>query len=241
MDELAYSLLILSLTNNVLRQVNEEDTAAEVWTKLESLYITKTLTNEIYLKEKLFGFKIDSSKILEENLDDFNVITIGLSNINEKISNENQAIILLNYLVESYREVKTIIKYGRTSMALEDALSALRSRDIIEIKKKHKSSFVKGLYVKNKSNKKSHSRSKSESKSQSKGKKNSKPMTCQFCKKECHLKKNCPSSQKDYKQENVNLSNRYESGQWLCNTQEFLEDLVCNFDELKCNFLLGCK
>jgi len=51
--------------------------------------MTKTLTNKIYLKEKLFGFKIDSSKTLEENLDDFNVIMIGLSNIDKKISNEN--------------------------------------------------------------------------------------------------------------------------------------------------------
>ena len=49
--ECAYSLLILNLADNVLRQVDEEDTAAKIWLKLESLYMTKTLSNKIYLKE----------------------------------------------------------------------------------------------------------------------------------------------------------------------------------------------
>ena len=49
--EYAYSLLILNLSDNVLRQIDDEDTAAKVWLKLESLYMTKTLSNNIYLKE----------------------------------------------------------------------------------------------------------------------------------------------------------------------------------------------
>ena len=35
--ENAYSLLILNLANNVLHQVDEEDTTFKVWTKLKSL------------------------------------------------------------------------------------------------------------------------------------------------------------------------------------------------------------
>ena len=126
--------------------------------------MTKTLINKIYLKEKLFGFQMDSSKTLEENLDDFNVITIGLFNIDEKISNENQAIILLNSLPESYREVKTTIKYGRTSLTLKDVLSTLKSRDL-EFKNEKKVSNVEGLNVKSKQDRRPKSRSDSESKS----------------------------------------------------------------------------
>lgn len=84
--ETAFSLLILNLADNVLRQVDEEDTAAKVWLKLESLYMNKSLSNKIYLKEQLFGFKMDSSKNLEDNLDDFKKITVSLANIDEKIS-----------------------------------------------------------------------------------------------------------------------------------------------------------
>ena len=93
-----YSLLILNLTNNVLRQVNEEGTTLKVWTKLKSLYMVKSLFNNIYLQEQLFGFKMDTSKNLEENLDDFKKITVGLANIDERISDENQAFIILNSL-----------------------------------------------------------------------------------------------------------------------------------------------
>lgn len=49
------------------------------------MYTTKTLSNKIYPKEQLFPFQDDPSKTLEENLDDFKVITIGLANIDEKI------------------------------------------------------------------------------------------------------------------------------------------------------------
>ena len=84
--ENAYSLLILNLADNVFCQVDEEDTALKVWNKLDSLYMVKSLLNRIYLKEQLFGFKMDSSKNLEENLKDFKKITVGLANINEKIS-----------------------------------------------------------------------------------------------------------------------------------------------------------
>ena len=51
MDEIVFSLIILSLADNVLRQVNEEELTANVWSKLESLYMTKSLTNKIFLKE----------------------------------------------------------------------------------------------------------------------------------------------------------------------------------------------
>ena len=72
------------LANNVLRQVDDQDTTSKVWLKLEQLYMTKSLPNKICLKEKLFCFKMDPSKGLEENLDDFNKIKIDLVNIDEK-------------------------------------------------------------------------------------------------------------------------------------------------------------
>ena len=59
----------------------------------------KSLSNKIYLKEQLFGFKMDPSKNIEENLDDVKKITVSLANIDEKISEQNQAIMLLNSLL----------------------------------------------------------------------------------------------------------------------------------------------
>ena len=54
MQESAFSIIILYLADNVLRQIDGEETAYGAWNKLEELYMTKSLTNRIMLKEK-FG------------------------------------------------------------------------------------------------------------------------------------------------------------------------------------------
>ncbi|GJT11364.1 hypothetical protein Tco_0858406 [Tanacetum coccineum] len=68
----AHSALLLCLDNKVLREVNKEDSAAGVWIKLETLYMTKSLANKLYLKKKLFTFYMDSGKKLSEHIDEFN-------------------------------------------------------------------------------------------------------------------------------------------------------------------------
>ena len=96
------------MSDNVLREVNDEKTVCDVWKKLESLYFTKSLTNKIYLKERLFSFKMDASKSLGQNLDEFKKMTVELANAgaDEKLSDENEAIILFNSLPESFRDVR---------------------------------------------------------------------------------------------------------------------------------------
>ena len=70
----------------------------EFWKKLDGLYLTKSLPNKIYLKEKFFGYKMDQSKGLEENLNEFWKIVVDLNNIGEKMLDENPAVILLKSL-----------------------------------------------------------------------------------------------------------------------------------------------
>ncbi|TXG72686.1 hypothetical protein EZV62_001265 [Acer yangbiense] len=136
MLEMALGTIILNLFDNVLREVNDETTAFDVWKKLEGLYLTKSLTNKIYLKERLFSFKMDPSKGLGQNLDEFKRILANAGE-KEKLSDENEAIILLNSLPDSFRDVKAVIKYGRTSLSLEECISALKSKDL-ELKTERK-------------------------------------------------------------------------------------------------------
>ena len=72
---------------------------------------------------------MDQSKGLEENLDEFQKIIIDLNNIGE-----NQALFLLYLLLETYREDKAAIKYGRDSLTMDIVLDALKARHL-EIKK----------------------------------------------------------------------------------------------------------
>ena len=52
--EKAHSVILLCLGNEVLHEVVEEDMAAKLWLRLESLYMTKSLTNRLYLKKRLY-------------------------------------------------------------------------------------------------------------------------------------------------------------------------------------------
>ncbi|GKC63641.1 hypothetical protein Tco_1096239, partial [Tanacetum coccineum] len=52
----AYSTLIICLGDWVLREVTKETTAAVIWMKLTSLYMTKSLANRLYLKKKLYTY-----------------------------------------------------------------------------------------------------------------------------------------------------------------------------------------
>ncbi|TXG73733.1 hypothetical protein EZV62_002312 [Acer yangbiense] len=184
MLEMALGTIILNLFDNVLREVNDESTAFDVWKKLESSYLTKSLTNKIYLKEHMFSFKMDPSKGLGQNLDEFKRMTIELANEGEKekLSDDNEAIILLNSLLDSFRDVKAAIKYGRSSLSLEECISALKSKDLelkIEKKDHGKNLFAKGKpSVKNSNpNNKNKSISKtSNNRSQSRGSTKRKPI-----------------------------------------------------------------
>ena len=102
------------------KQIDGEETAYGAWNKLEELFMAKSFTNRILLKERFFGFHMDLGKNLEQNLDDFKKIAIALASIDEeKIGNESQAIILLNSLLDSYKEVKAAIKFCRKTIMLE--------------------------------------------------------------------------------------------------------------------------
>ena len=58
--------------------------------------MTKSLTNRLYLKERLFGFKVQEGQSLDDNIDDFNKIIFDLKNIGVKMEDEDQTVILLN-------------------------------------------------------------------------------------------------------------------------------------------------
>ncbi|GJU62225.1 retrovirus-related pol polyprotein from transposon TNT 1-94 [Tanacetum coccineum] len=163
----AHSALLLCLDNKALREVNKEDSAAGVWLKLETLYMTKSLANKLYLKKKLFTFYMDSCKKLSEHIDEFNKLIGDLANIDTLL-------------------------YGRESLTLKDVLSSLNSRELKKMTDAKDDGD--GLYVRGRSN---HQGNQGCGSSQSKSKgKGSYKLKCYICYYEDHLKKDCPKRNK---------------------------------------------
>lgn len=125
----ARSAIIMNLADNVLRQVIGEKTALGIWNRLNQLYMAKSTATKIFLKGEFYGFKMNATISLEQNLDDLNKIVLSLTNMGEIIKEEDQAVIILNALPEQFKELKTVIMYSRDTLTLEDVMSTLRSRD----------------------------------------------------------------------------------------------------------------
>nr|GEV76819.1 hypothetical protein [Tanacetum cinerariifolium] len=136
----AHNALLLCLDNKVLREVIKEDSVAGVWLKLETLYMTNSLANKLYLKKKLFTFYMDLGKKLSEHIDEFNKLIGDLANIDVDIDDEDHALMLLTSLPSSYDNFVEILLYGRESLTLED--DHLK-KDYQKRNKKKSTGFVK--------------------------------------------------------------------------------------------------
>ncbi|GJU87436.1 retrovirus-related pol polyprotein from transposon TNT 1-94 [Tanacetum coccineum] len=163
----AHSALLLCLDNKVLREVNKEDSAAGVWLKLESLYMTKSLANKLYLKKKLFTFYMHSGKKLSEHIDEFNKLIGDLANIGRGYD-------------------------AHSLLTLEDVLSSLNSRELK--KRTDAKDDGDGLYVRGRSDHQGN-QGRGSSRSKSKGKGTYK-RRCYICYSKDHLKKDCPKKNK---------------------------------------------
>ena len=84
-DEFAYSSIVLNLSDTVLRKVGKLDSSKALWDKLEDLYTEISLPNKLFLLEKFFRYKLDLSKNIEENIDDFTKLIQELSLLGIKI------------------------------------------------------------------------------------------------------------------------------------------------------------
>ncbi|KAL0455731.1 UNVERIFIED_CONTAM: hypothetical protein Slati_0912300 [Sesamum latifolium] len=129
-DEFAYSSIILNLSDTVIRKVGNLTTAKELWDKLEELYTESPLPSKLFLLEKFFKYKLDVSKTIDDNIDDFTKLIQDIKLTGDKNIDDYSPIVLLNAIPETYGDVKSAIKYGRDSVNLETVISGLKSKEI---------------------------------------------------------------------------------------------------------------
>ncbi|KAF7808411.1 Retrovirus-related Pol polyprotein from transposon TNT 1-94 [Senna tora] len=91
----ALGAIFMSITYIVLREIVDEDIVAKAWKKLEQLYWAKSLTNRLYLKKRLYNLRIIEGTMVKSRLDEFNSIIMDLKNVDIKIEDEDQALIVL--------------------------------------------------------------------------------------------------------------------------------------------------
>ncbi|KAG6425107.1 hypothetical protein SASPL_115531 [Salvia splendens] len=169
LDEKAHSTIMLCLSDDVIIEVADQETVATLWTKLESLYMMKSLTNKLLPKQHLFRLRMQ-----EED--------------------EDVALILLVSLLESYENFVESFMTGKETLSMEDVQSVLHIReDRQQAASSATENQASGLSATGTGQKKS-GKKKSKSKGESKG---FQPGDiCRYCKEPGHWKYDCPKKKK---------------------------------------------
>jgi len=194
LEEKAHSAILLSLSDGVLREVVDEETAAKLWKKLESLYMKKSHTNRLYLKQRLYTLKMKWGMPLCDQ-----ALILEMKNIDIKVDDEDQTLILLCSIPNIFDIFVNSMLYGRDTIYLVDVKSALNSlelrtmlngkgsdnqADSLFIKVRSENSFN----FKGQSSERDSRKGKSRGQSQSKSKKK---VQCYYCKKYGLYKSKC--------------------------------------------------
>jgi hypothetical protein len=95
LDGKALYALQLNLSPDVLREVMNAKSAAELWKKLEELYMTKSLANKLRLKEHLYTIHLVEGTSIQSHLNEFNSICVDLESLDVKIDDKDKAILLV--------------------------------------------------------------------------------------------------------------------------------------------------
>ena len=148
MVDKARRAIVLCLGDKVLREIVKEPTATSMWSKLESLYMTKSLAHRQFLKQQLYSFKMVESKAVMEQLTEFNKILDDLDNIEVHLKDEDKVILLLCALPRSFESFKDTMLYGKESIVtLEEVQAAFRTKELTKSKNLRTDENGEGLSV----------------------------------------------------------------------------------------------
>ena len=228
----ALSTIRLCLANEVLFNIVEETSTTSLWGKLETLYMTKLLTNKIYLKIQLYSLQTEEDTKIVEHLNVFNTLIFQLSDMEVKFQEEDKAITLLCSLLESWDHFVTSISLSTTeSLEFDLVVGALLVEEVR--KKSNVETFALEAMVARGRSKERGEKTRGSSKSKSKGKK------CKakfwYCNKIGHLKKHCwkhkeyDNPKKEANQVDSGMIDEVLSVEELCMIDETLS--VCNVSQ----------
>lgn len=85
----------LFLADEITYHVMDVESSTEVWEKLESRYMSKSLTNKLHLKQRLYRHKVLEGTDLIQHTNVFNQIIDDLLQLEIKFDHEEKAMILL--------------------------------------------------------------------------------------------------------------------------------------------------
>jgi len=127
----AKETIILCLSDEVHYNMMNEKTTAGFLCRLESFYMTNSLSNKLFMKKQLYSLQMKKGMPILQYLNAFNRILSDLLTLEVKLE-EDKAILLLPSLPSSYNHLATTIIYGKEILQLEDVRQILPHNEMIK-------------------------------------------------------------------------------------------------------------
>ncbi len=163
-DEHAISSIEAYITDDVLNHVVSCTTAKDMWDKLEAIYLGKSLSNKLFLKKKLFKLEMKEGEDVMKHINIFNALINDLNRMDVQISEEDQALLLLASLPDSYEHFVTTLMFGKSTLNFNEVVQDIISHVTM---KKSDNNYVSGFALnvesRGKSSNKGNGRGKSKS------------------------------------------------------------------------------
>uniref|UniRef100_A0A2N9EMG6 CCHC-type domain-containing protein n=1 Tax=Fagus sylvatica TaxID=28930 RepID=A0A2N9EMG6_FAGSY len=204
LDMKAVSTIRLLLADEVMYDVMEENSTAGIWLNLEKRYMSKSLTNKLHLKQKLYGLKMTEGADLRQHINTFKQIISDMLRIDIKFEDEDKAMMLLTSLPASYEHLVTTLLYGKETLELEEVSGAL----LDHYQRKHKDSAEssgEGLVVKGYQDR-GRKKDKDDKSARGRSKSKSKAVKCFKCQKKGHMKRDCPEWNKGKEESSTSVN-----------------------------------
>lgn len=84
----------------------------------------------LYLKQRLYAYRMNESMSIESNIDDFLRIITDLGNVMVEVSDEDQAILLLMSLPKQFDQLRDTLRYGKDSVTMDEVINSILSNQL---------------------------------------------------------------------------------------------------------------
>ncbi|GKV38536.1 hypothetical protein SLEP1_g46439 [Rubroshorea leprosula] len=123
------SQIWLTLALEVKYNFLSETTLIGMWKKLEEIYASKSLTNQLYLKMELYQLKMAEGTNIHKHLFDFNMMVTKVVNVGGILEEEKKALLLLTSLPKPYKSLLQSMIVGKTTLVMKDVTTMLLEND----------------------------------------------------------------------------------------------------------------
>jgi len=108
----AMSTIWLALAPEIKHNVLKKTILKTLWEKLDNIYVSNSLTNRLCLKMELYQLKMEIGGDLHDHINKFNQLVSQLLNANDKLSDEEQTLLLLASLPRSFKALIQTLLVG---------------------------------------------------------------------------------------------------------------------------------